>query len=96
MHTNNHQFGFMRPVFLMGFIVAISALIFFKMFENKVVAASSMIKSGEAGYCLDDYKNASTVGNKVMLWNCNDSAAQNWAVNGDRIQHGITCLSLST
>jgi hypothetical protein len=31
--------------------------------------------------CLDDYGASTTAGNKIDLWNCDDSTAQNWTYN---------------
>src|ERR1700677_3303838 len=41
----------------------------------------SPIKSGYSGYCLDDYLSKNTSGNRVDLWQCNNSSAQDWPVN---------------
>ncbi len=88
------QSGFARLWLFLGLIVGVSVLVFFNVGDGKVAAASTMIKSGVNGYCLDDYKNSTVAGNKVVLWGCNDSAAQNWSVDGDKIVHNTDCLSV--
>lgn len=88
------QAGFAHHWLLIGLIVSISIFAFFKIGEGKVAAASTIIKSGITGYCLDDYKNRPVADNMVELWGCNDSAAQNWSVNGDQIVHNSACLSV--
>lgn len=62
--------------------------------EGHVAAASTLVRSKLGAYCLDDYKNGSASGNKVMLWACNDSKAQNWAVTENKIMHYAACLSV--
>ena len=41
------------------------------------------IKSGIAGYCLDDANSGTGDGNKLQIWTCNGTGAQNWTVPGD-------------
>lgn len=43
--------------------------------------------------CVDDYKYSSTSGNKIDIWNCNDSGSQAWTVQGDgTIQINGECM----
>ena len=48
---------------------------------------SSPVKSGWSGYCLDDYLSKDIPGNKVDLWSCNNSSAQDWRLNLTQIIH---------
>lgn len=94
--SNNKQSGFTHRLLFFGFILVIATLAFFRVSESKAAAASSAIKSGVSGYCVDDYLDSWKAGNKVVLWNCNDSAAQSWSVNGFKISHRSDCLSIQT
>ncbi|CAM6000321.1 unnamed protein product [Sphagnum balticum] len=62
--------------------------------SSSAAAASTIIKSGVSGYCLDDYKDGSTPNNKVDSWKCNGSSAQSWTIKGDTIVHALDCLSV--
>ncbi|HEX5401295.1 MAG TPA: ricin-type beta-trefoil lectin domain protein [Pseudonocardiaceae bacterium] len=52
------------------------------------------IPSGLTGKCLDDFNNVSTDGNKVDLWDCNTSAAQQWTLANGAVQHSGKCLDV--
>lgn len=46
-------------------------------------ASSASAIIGIGGKCLDNYANLKKDGNKIQLYTCNGSAAQNWAINTD-------------
>jgi Concanavalin A-like lectin/glucanases superfamily/Ricin-type beta-trefoil lectin domain len=61
------------------------------------VTGSGPVLSAISGKCLDDYQNKNTNGNKIDIWSCNSSHAQNWATSpstaaGDTIQINGKCL----
>jgi hypothetical protein len=53
------------------------------------------IRSGQAGFCLDDYHNSIQSGAKIDSWTCNGTDAQAWYLNGNHITKsgGKYCLS---
>lgn len=69
----------------------------FKLASHGADAAGSLIiKSGVAGYCLDDHDSGLAAGNQVDAWSCNGSDAQAWTVNYDSIRHADKyCLSVA-
>lgn len=63
--------------------------------STHVGAATSVIRSGATGYCLDDYRNNTVATAEVDIWSCNNSLAQNWIFTGIFIKHdGGRCLSV--
>jgi len=88
------QTGFANRLLLLG--IALVVVVAISRIEGHSVAdATSVIKSGDSGYCLDDYKNNPVSNNKVDLWGCNNTAAQSWSISGDNITHNSDCLSVS-
>jgi len=75
---------------LAGF-VAIFAIGHYK--TSKTQSAYPAISSGIVGYCLDDYKDSPTILNKVILWKCNNSAAQDWTSSSAVLTHADRCLT---
>lgn len=62
---------------------------------TKAAAASSVIKSGVAGYCLDVHDDGTAVNTTVDNWHCNDTQAQSWTTTYNSIRHGSNlCLSV--
>lgn len=57
-------------------------------------AEGNIIKSGWSGYCLDVYKNHTNLPeNRVDIWPCNNTQAQDWELNMTQIKHeGDYCL----
>ena len=57
---------------------------------------TGMVTSGVTGQCLDDKSDSAADGNKIDIWNCNGSAAQNWTVGTDgTVQINGKCLDVS-
>lgn len=55
------------------------------------------VKSGMAGYCLDDHTDNLVNGNPVDAWSCNGTSAQSWTISYDQIRHNAKyCLSVET
>lgn len=85
----------MRRIILIGmiFIVLFIVVDVFKLVAAKATSSMPEIRSGLAGYCLDDHHDGQAGNAEVDAWACNGSAAQNWTVTGDTIKHGSTgCL----
>lgn len=62
---------------------------------HRASAASPQIRSGIAGYCMDDHHNGSAANSEVDSWICNNTASQDWTFNGDIIKHGNNdCLDV--
>jgi len=53
--------------------------------------ASHEIK-GYAGKCADDNGDSSALRARVQIWNCVNSASQQWAFSGGEIRHGSMCM----
>lgn len=52
------------------------------------------IISAKAGYCIDDYKDATKAGSLVYSWQCNGGEAQDWSFKGGIIEkQGLYCLA---
>ena len=92
--TKNAYSGFVRLSVIVLSIAGLIAFIVFKIGTSDAAALHATIRSGTSGYCLDDYRDGSKSGNKVMLWGCNNSSAQDWTASGDQIKHGSSCLSV--
>jgi hypothetical protein len=59
-------------------------------------AAIAELKSGISGYCMDDYQNSAIPNTIVDNWDCNGSAAQEWAPSQGTITHDATyCLGVA-
>jgi len=56
---------------------------------------SGPVPSGVTGKCLDDYQGAASDGNKVDLWTCNGTAAQNWTLDNGALQINGKCLDVT-
>jgi hypothetical protein len=69
-----------------------------KVYESVVAnqpSAIAEIKSGIAGYCLDDHRDSPVSGAVVDTWKCNGTAAQTWIAKNDLIKHGSNyCLGV--
>ncbi|MFG2824729.1 GH92 family glycosyl hydrolase [Kitasatospora sp. NPDC048365] len=59
-------------------------------------AGSGPVTSGlNSAKCLDDSAAGTANGNKISLWDCNGSAAQNWTPTGGTLQVVGKCLDVS-
>ena len=92
--ARNPTSGFVRLSVILLSIAGLIAFIIFRIGTGSADALHASIRSGTSGYCLDDYKDGLKSGNKVLLWGCNTSSAQDWTVSGDRIKHGTSCLTV--
>jgi len=82
---------------LIALVLLLVAIKVTTLITSRFPSHISEIKSGIAGYCLDDHHNAKTSGTIVTSWSCNGSAAQAWTVSGDIIKHGSSmCLTAQT
>jgi O-glycosyl hydrolase len=50
--------------------------------------------SGLSGLCLDDNADSTTDGNKVDVYGCNDTAAQQWSLASDNVMNNGKCLDV--
>lgn len=83
--------------------LALVALIFLALIVKGIDLSASYfpsaipeIKSGLAGYCLDDHHDGNTANTIADSWSCNGSAAQDWVANNNTIRHGQDdCLSIA-
>jgi rhamnogalacturonyl hydrolase YesR len=57
--------------------------------------AVGAVKSGISGKCLDDHGASATAGAAADLWDCNNSAAQQWTVAGGTLQAKGLCLDIT-
>jgi beta-glucanase (GH16 family) len=57
--------------------------------------AAGSVTSGMAGKCLDDTAGSGTDGTKVELWDCNNSAAQQWTAANGTLQINGKCLDIT-
>jgi Glycosyl hydrolase family 59/Ricin-type beta-trefoil lectin domain len=55
---------------------------------------SGPVTSGITGKCLDDNADNATDGTKADLWDCNNSAAQQWTVANGELQVNGKCLDI--
>lgn len=87
-----------RSRFLRIFWVVLVLLIIFltpKIAAYHSSAHISEIKSGIDGYCLDVHRDDSAQNATVDSWQCNGTAAQEWAVKDNEIVHNNNdCLSI--
>ena len=61
---------------------------------NKCVMSTGRPIKGEHGKCLDDNGGSTVNGNKIDIWTCNSSAAQNWTLNSNKTLSVLgMCLS---
>jgi hypothetical protein len=89
------QKGFTHRTFLIVLAVLFIGFSFFKPAPTHASANSSRIKSGVAGYCMDDSSNSNAVNNEVDVWGCNNTEAQTWSVSkGNIIHNGSYCLTV--
>lgn len=81
---------------LTGLILVIGIAILATHFKTgNASAASSVIHSGLANYCLDVHDSGTKSGTKVDNYTCNNTGAQAWTITYDYIQHDSTmCLSV--
>jgi hypothetical protein len=64
-------------------------------FTTAAQPVTGAITSGITGKCLDDHGDSSANGNKIDLYSCNGTAAQNWTAGTDRsIQVNGKCLDV--
>jgi len=67
----------------------------FTFMNLRAHAATSLIKSGVAGLCLDDHKSLAAANAMVDAWGCNDTAAQSWMPTDTQLIHNDTyCLAV--
>jgi hypothetical protein len=84
----------LKRVMLVVVLVAVLYLGFEIRFSNPASAISE-VKSGVAGYCLNDHHDATAANTAVEAWSCNGTAAQNWVVRSGTITHNKSyCLSV--
>lgn len=78
-------------VFVLGF----SIILTFHSVISHAAGVTSNIKSGVAGYCLDDHDGSTLSNATVDSWGCNDSVAQDWTIGPGIIQQANNlCLSV--
>jgi hypothetical protein len=58
--------------------------------------SAAAMTSGVRGLCLDDYRDITTKGAAVDIWDCNHTSAQNWTVTDTTIRHeDDQCLTVT-
>ncbi|HZL08069.1 MAG TPA: ricin-type beta-trefoil lectin domain protein [Candidatus Dormibacteraeota bacterium] len=88
-----NQTGAIRYVLILGLLLGTFAI--FRSVAGHALSNGSPIKSGIAGYCLDDRDNSAAQGTEADASACNATAAQDWTVTGDTITRGDThCLAV--
>lgn len=92
--ARGRQGGFAHRLLLFGLIAGVCIFAFLRVSVGAAPAATTIVKSGIHGYCLDDSNNGTAAGNQVDLSSCDESAAQNWVITGDHVQHAAACLSV--
>jgi hypothetical protein len=97
-HIQLDQTGVVRHVIVFGvvFIVLFGIVNVYKLVAAQGDSTMPEVRSGIAGYCLDDHHDGSGANAAVEAWTCNGTPAQNWTVSGSAIKHGATndCLSV--
>jgi hypothetical protein len=83
----------LNPISVLLFLLFVVVGWLFLGTTTHAATPGSPIKSGWSGYCLDDYLGKVKPGNKIDLWTCNNSSAQNWQVNLTSIKHDGMCLT---
>lgn len=76
------------------FVVLFCVAGVYALYTHTLAASSTtpQISSGEAGQCLDDYRNSQANHASVVLWHCDGSAGEQFTVSGALIRiHGL-CL----
>jgi len=82
-------------IFIVACFLSFSIIKVFDMVVKNQPSSINEIKSGFAGYCMDDHRNISTNNASVDTWKCNGTAAQVWTANDDVIKHDKNyCLSI--
>ena len=83
-----------KNLFFIGGIIVIFIVSITSFGTSSASALGGPIKSGLQGYCLDDHQGKLLPGNKVDLWRCNSTSAQDWQVTLTHVMHGGNyCLS---
>ncbi|RKE17453.1 putative alpha-1,2-mannosidase [Streptomyces sp. TLI_171] len=73
-----------------------------RLYELEVYAAgpgpvAGPVTSGlNTAKCVDDYSAGTANGNKIVLWDCNGSAAQQWTPTGNTLQILGKCLDVTS
>jgi hypothetical protein len=76
-------------------ILCVCGFLTFRSVTSHAAGVSATIKSGVAGYCLDDHDDLTTSNAEVDGWGCNGSDAQDWIISFDTLRHGSDqCLSV--
>jgi hypothetical protein len=91
---NDENGGVPHGFTLIVFILVVFAVIgTFKSVAGHANAGGGVIRSAVSGYCLDDSNNGSKPSSIVDTYNCNDTEAQAWAIDGVSVKHGNLCMS---
>jgi hypothetical protein len=78
------------------FVLCFGIVLTFHSVTSHAAGISLDVKSGIAGYCLDDHDGSALNNAPVDSWGCNKSDAQNWTVNEGTITHGHDlCLAVA-
>lgn len=92
-----NQAGIVRQTILIGIVlIALFGIFsFYRLEAGRSASSAPEIRSGLAGYCLDDHHDGKPPDAVVDTWACDGTAAQNWAVSGNAIKHDNTgCLAV--
>ncbi len=88
-----NQAGAVRYVLILALLIGTFAT--FRSVIGHALAGGAPVKSGIAGYCLDDRHGSTVAGTPVEVSACNATAAQDWTVTSDTItRDGNRCLSV--
>jgi hypothetical protein len=91
------QTGFIRQTILLGIslIMLFAVVNIYKLAPASADSSIPEIRSGIAGYCLDDHHDGQAANAMVDIWACNGTVAQDWTVTANAIKHGKTqCLDV--
>jgi hypothetical protein len=92
------QTGAVRQFIVFGIVLIVLFCVvdICRLVSGRGAATSPEVRSGIAGYCLDDHHDGGGVNAAVDDWTCNGTAAQHWSVVGSAIKHDGTndCLGV--
>lgn len=81
-------------IFVVVAVIGLAGYLGFGFETSHATTPGAPVKSGFAGYCLDNFQSQMATNNKVDVWECNSTNAQNWMMVGDSIrQTSSWCLT---
>src|ERR1039458_2290558 len=89
MQLTRHRFRIVILFLFVGLSIATGL-----QFHGSLASSVPEISSGIAGKCLDDYLSSTTNSNKVDIWGCNGTGAQQWVETGSQVKVFGKCLDV--